>query len=393
MLRILHQLFDAPPEVVRHPKCSSLCNVVMVSVSLVALGVCLLLPTVARAQTTVYWDTNGRFSAGSGSTSGNWGTSSYWTLSSTGLGSVSPTTWSAVASGAKIATFSAGTNATGTFTATVSSTITNVAGITFGEGNVSVAGTGALTLTNSGTISVGAGSATTATISAILGGTVGMTKTDSGTLILSGANNYTGATTISGGTLQLGASNVLPNSTAVTVAGGAALNLNTYSDTIGSLSGSGTVTLGTGTLTLGGNMNLSAGSLSLNGLNGKLVLASGSTNSVGTLSVTQSSTIDFGTGSGSILNVSSLTIASGATLTIANWSDAADFFYLTTLAGSSLLSQIQFTGYNPATYPTKWQTWSDNQVTPVPEPATYGAALLGLGTLLAGWRRFRRLAV
>ena len=57
-------------------------------------------------------------------------------------------------------------------------------------------------------IRVGFGSASgagvTATIASVLTGTGGLEKTDFGTLVLTGANNYTGGTTVREGTLQLG---------------------------------------------------------------------------------------------------------------------------------------------------------------------------------------------
>ncbi|MEN5278828.1 autotransporter outer membrane beta-barrel domain-containing protein [Brucella sp. TWI432] len=49
-----------------------------------------------------------------------------------------------------------------------------------------------------------AGKAMTATIEAELQGTKGINKTDYGTLILTGANHYSGGTTVTGGTLQIG---------------------------------------------------------------------------------------------------------------------------------------------------------------------------------------------
>jgi autotransporter-associated beta strand protein len=53
----------------------------------------------------------------------------------------------------------------------------------------------------------------TATISAVLGGSQGFTKSGAGTLALNNTNNYTGATIISGGMLQLPASPPIPSGT------------------------------------------------------------------------------------------------------------------------------------------------------------------------------------
>jgi len=78
--------------------------------------------------------------------------------------------------------------------------------------------------------------------------TTGITKTGAGTLTLSSAaNDYSGATIVTQGTFALGASNVLPNGTNVTL-GTATLNAATFSDTAGTLaiSGGGTINLGSG---------------------------------------------------------------------------------------------------------------------------------------------------
>ncbi len=61
-------------------------------------------------------------------------------------------------------------------------------------------------------------------------------------LTLSGANTYTGVMTIiSAGTLQLGAAEVIPNASGLTVTG--VLDLNGFSETVYVLDGAGTLTL------------------------------------------------------------------------------------------------------------------------------------------------------
>ena len=85
-----------------------------------------------------------------------------------------------------------------------------------------------------------------------------LTKTGTGILTLIGANTYTGATTVNSGTLQAGvATTAFGVNSAVTMANlaGAILDLNDFSQTIGSLNGGGAaggnIDLGTGTLTTG----------------------------------------------------------------------------------------------------------------------------------------------
>src|SRR3989442_10766599 len=111
-----------------------------------------------------------------------------------------------------------------------------------------------IALTGAGTISTNPG--TTLTYGGIIAGASPLTKAGTGTLIVSGANTYTGATAISAGTLQLGATNAVPSGSAVTVSGGAIFDLRGFSDAIGSLAGAGTVTTGAAgavVLTAGGN--------------------------------------------------------------------------------------------------------------------------------------------
>jgi autotransporter-associated beta strand protein len=254
------------------------------------------------------------------------------------------------------------------------------------------------------------------TISSVIAGTGSLTKTGGGILTLSGANTYTGGTNINAGTLRLGASERIANNTAVTIASGATLNLNNFTETIGALSGAGTVQLGsgtltvgsgdasstfsgafaagdtgtlaktgTGTLTFGSGMDLSAGTLQLGG--GTLNLG-GFTSTFGALSVTASSFLDFGASGSSILRIlNSVTVSSGVILTIQNWTDSVDYFYSMLSPSVASLGRINFAV--PPVSGARWQSF-DNQIVPVPETSVYGAVFLGLSALFAAWRLHRR---
>jgi fibronectin-binding autotransporter adhesin len=127
------------------------------------------------------------------------------------------------------------------------------------------------TLTNSttSTIDVTSASGTLTFTGSTAATSGGLTKSGSGTLRLAGLGQYTGATTVSGGTLALGINNALSNSTAVSV-NAAAFNTGLFSDTVASLTTSGNTTLlfsgsaGTaGSLTMGA-FTLGAGTDTLN---------------------------------------------------------------------------------------------------------------------------------
>jgi autotransporter-associated beta strand protein len=119
--------------------------------------------------------------------------------------------------------------------------------------NSSIGGSGSsgITIQNVGT----GGGASTMNLNGVVGPNAGVVQNSaSSTLSLNNAaNSYTNSTTVTLGTLRLGAANALPSGSSVSVTG--TLNLVSFSDTIGDLNGAGTVSSasGTPTLTIGGN--------------------------------------------------------------------------------------------------------------------------------------------
>jgi autotransporter-associated beta strand protein len=127
-----------------------------------------------------------------------------------------------------------------------------------------------------------------------ISGTGNVVKLGTGTLTLSGVNTYTGTTTVSAGVLQAGSTSAFGTGSAVSVAAGATLALNGNSNTIGSLSGAGIVTNNSGTnaiLTTGDPTNTTFSGVIQNGAAGSLALVKTGT---GTLTLTGTSTFSGG---------------------------------------------------------------------------------------------------
>src|SRR4051794_10074832 len=200
------------------------CAALVATLFLVATGT-----TVVEAQTK-YWDIDAvsRAGAGSATPAGVWSaTSTHWNSDSTGLGI--PTAWTA----GNEAVFSAGTNATGTYTVTVSGT-QSLSALTVEEGfPIQSGGTlafGAAT----GPISIASGAGFGQTTTSAITGTGGIVKSGAGVLSLRGTNTFSKAGTnnqaflaINGGTVDfqvdanLGAvPSATDNGTALSINGG-----------------------------------------------------------------------------------------------------------------------------------------------------------------------------
>jgi fibronectin-binding autotransporter adhesin len=179
-------------------------------------------------------------------------------------------------------------NYTGTGTTSSNRTV-DLAGTT-GGATINANGSGTLKFTNNFTASgagskllrlggnnTGANEISGAIVNNSVGNTSALTKADAGTWILSGNNTYTGATTISAGTLQIGAngtSGALSTSSTLTNNGTLVFNrsnnITQGTDFANVIAGTGNLTqAGSSTLALGGTntftgvTTLSAGSISI----------------------------------------------------------------------------------------------------------------------------------
>lgn len=225
---------------------------------------------------------------------------------------------------------------------------------------VTVTGTGASTL----------GSA----LNNVSGGVTALTKNGSGSWTMAGTKTYTGATTVNAGVLEVAGK--LSGTSGITVNNGGTLLLSGSGGMDSKLNNAAPITLA------GGTVNLSGMSSSL-------------TQTVGALTLTANSILNFGTLlAGNTLRFGASNADwSGLQLAIYNYSGGADHLFFgsnNSALDPSQLGQILFYSDNGSDFLGTGQFIGDGELAPVPEPATYLTGIAAALTLARfAYRRFR----
>ena len=237
---------------------------------------------------------------------------------------------------------SAGTLAiSGAGTLGASSGATTVAGGILDLGGATQVQNGGVKLT-SGTIQNGVAQSSgvfalqSGAVSAVLAGSGSLDKTTNGTVTLSAANTYTGATSIAaGGALLLSGSGAIASSSGVTANGTFDIASTTSGASIKTLAGSGVVTLGSKDLSITNGSTTFAGGIGGGGgvnVTGGAQTLSAANSYTGATSVSSGAILGL-SGSGAIATSSAVTV--DGTFDIASTTSGAS---IKTLAGSGAVS-------------------------------------------------------
>jgi fibronectin-binding autotransporter adhesin len=220
-------------------------------------------------------------------------------------------------------------NSGGWATGTGPITILPAGALLFGQSNTNGYIDASSAITDNGVVQFFRTDATPNVIANNIGGTGAVSQNGTGITELSGINTYSGTTTVFQGTLLAGSTSAFGGATGlsnVDFTYDGTLNLGTFSNTVGSISGGasgGTIDIGSGaTLTIAANNGASpfmgtiagAGSLSLTGVNAITTLSGANSYSGGTTIATGFLVAD--NPSGSATGTGAIAIDSGAILEI-----------------------------------------------------------------------------
>ena len=306
---------------------------------------------------------------------------------------------------------------TGTNSATLNANGTQISGGTlgiYGDGSLGLAPAGAynnIQFTGSATlqdtsnnislnanrnISVASGATATFdsigntfTINGVINGSGNIAKAGTGSVVLAGANTFTGTTTINNGTLNAAATNALGSTSGITVNSGGTLLLSNSgtNDRINdsapmtlNAQGSATVAFNTGGLSEHGGTNNTAG--------------------IGALTLQSSSIIDMGNIASIIAFANSLTASWSGTISIYDWSgipvtgNGTDQLYFGNNATGLSVAQLAdfqfYSGFGTGAFTPGAAILSTGEVvplSPVPEPSTWLAGVLAFGAVTYTQRR------
>ena len=225
-------------------------------------------------------------------------------------------------------------------------TFAGIAGTGTSGNNTLAAGTPIVQIAGGGNIDVANG--VSLAINSVIGGSTVINKTNAGLLSLSGNNTYSGSTSIVSGTLVLGADEVIPDASPLTIDSGATFNLNGHSETLAaSLNISGSI-LNTSTTTPATLILASSSASSI----GSGTILNGGVNGLVNLTQVGTGTLDFA-GPGTI-SLNNLTVATGTlninTITTVN---TADFTTGTSIVNAAtplvITNQVKLSDGNMAT--------------------------------------------
>ncbi len=180
---------------------------------------------------------------------------------------------------------------------------------------------------NKVTVNTAAGYSITGSAGNAIVGSAALIKQGAGTLTISGPHRFSGGTTVTGGTLRLGANESLPDGGTVVVSSGATLDANGKTETTGALTINGT-------LNGGGTINASAS------------FGPAATGAVAALTGTS---LSLGTGAsltatGAVSVTGTTTLGDGATLTAASNALSSDVIKNGTGAGATISGPINLGG-------------------------------------------------
>jgi fibronectin-binding autotransporter adhesin len=209
-------------------------------------------------------------------------------------------------------------------------------GLQFSTTGYVVTATGGGSLNPTGVAPIIVDGGLTATIAAPIVGSGGVQKTGLGTLMLTGADTYSGGTTITAGTLALSGAGSIASSSGVVDNATFDISGTNAGASIATLSGSGTVALGVQTLTLTNQSSTFSGAI---GGSGGLTLSGAGTETLsGANGYTGATTISAGTlalsGAGSIASSSAVVIPTGGTFDISQTTAGASITTLAFFIGS-----------------------------------------------------------